>query len=284
MSPPHLPRGIFFRWTNPGPGRDLLVFLGEAQPATGSYAYANELLDMAQTLGVERVVTFASMASGLHPSEDPKVTGAATDEGTLGELRRVEVQPMQDGQIGGLNGVLLGAAAHRGIPGMSLLAEIPFFAAAVPNPKAAKAALSVFTVLAEVDISLQELSRHASAMDRLLIEAMKKIQEQEDGEGEEPDIPGLEVESDPDEIGEAPPPSSEPSSSAASSQTPSSGAATPTPPERKLDYQTRRHVEQLFHEARSDRAKAVRLKEELDRLGIYPQYEDRFLDLFRRAE
>lgn len=40
----------------------------------------------------------------------------------------------------------------------------------------------------------------------------------------------------------------------------------------------------MFQEAREDRAKAVRLKEELDRLGVYPAYEDRFLDLFRRAE
>lgn len=270
ITPPHLPRGIFFRWNNPGKGRDLLVFLGESQPATGAYAYANELLDRAESLGVGRVVTFASIASGLHPSEDPKVSGVGTDRKTLGELRRVEVQPLEDGQIGGLNGVLLGAAAHRGMAGMALLAEIPFFAAAVPNPKAAKAALSVFSVLAEVDISLQELSKQATAIDRLLIEAMKKIEQQEDGEDDE-GTPGL-VELSAEE------PSAEPEESGPSPE----GEKNPTPP--KLDYPTRRRIEALFHEARTDRSKAVELKEELDRLGIYPQYEDRFLDLFRRAE
>src|SRR5690606_32087142 len=101
ITPPHLPRGIFFRWNNPGPNRDLIVFLGEAQPATGAYAYANELLDMAQRLGVSRVVTFASIASGLHPAEDPKVSGVATSREMMEELKRAEVSPMEDGQIGG---------------------------------------------------------------------------------------------------------------------------------------------------------------------------------------
>ena len=37
----------------------------------------------------------------------------------------------------------------------------------------------------------------------------------------------------------------------------------------------------MFAKAREDRAKAFELKEELDRLGVFDQYEDRFLDLFK---
>jgi proteasome assembly chaperone (PAC2) family protein len=108
VGPARLPRGVFFRWNNPS-GRDLVVFLGEAQPATGTYAYAHELLETAARIGIERVVTFASMASGLRPGESPRVTGVATSAGTLAELRRAEVEPLADGQIGGLNGVILGS-------------------------------------------------------------------------------------------------------------------------------------------------------------------------------
>jgi uncharacterized protein len=43
-------------------------------------------------------------------------------------------------------------------------------------------------------------------------------------------------------------------------------------------------IEALFEEARRDRSKAFALKHELDRLGVFKQYEDRFLDLFRRPE
>ena len=43
-------------------------------------------------------------------------------------------------------------------------------------------------------------------------------------------------------------------------------------------------IERLFEEAEMDRKRAVSLKEELDRLGVFEDYEDRFLDLFKRAE
>jgi predicted ATP-grasp superfamily ATP-dependent carboligase len=261
---PRIPRGIFFRWNNPD-GRDLVVFLGEEQPESRVYAYANELLDMALSMGVERVVTFASMASGLHPSEDPKVTGVATDKETLGELERAEVIPMKDGQIGGLNGVLLGAAAAREIPGLCLLAEIPFFAAAVPNPKAARVALSVFSILAGLDLSLAELNKHASAMDRALIEALEKAQEKA-ASGDEEDAD----EEDDDE---------EPAEATAEDEPPREEGK-----DSRIDYTTRQRIERLFRDAHRDKRKAVELKSELDRLGVFEQYEDRFLDLFRRAE
>ncbi len=255
--PPRLPRGAFFEWKNPGPGRDLVVFLGESQPVVGSHSYAVELLEEASRLGVERIVTFASLACGLHPSEHPKVSGVATDAATLDQLRRVEVHPIEDGQIGGLNGLVLGVAAERNIAGMCLLAEIPFFAMHVPNPKAARAALSVFSVLAGIDISLEELNRQAAIVDRALIEAVEKMKQtaETEGESDSDEAP----ESDETVVPEAPP---EPSK--------------PTPIDRA-------RIEQLFEQARKDPAQAIPLKEELDRLGAFKDYEGRFLDLFRRA-
>jgi hypothetical protein len=42
-------------------------------------------------------------------------------------------------------------------------------------------------------------------------------------------------------------------------------------------------IEELFARAAKDRSKAFELKQELDRLGLFKQYEDRFLDLFKKA-
>jgi hypothetical protein len=42
-------------------------------------------------------------------------------------------------------------------------------------------------------------------------------------------------------------------------------------------------IEELFQEAAKDRSKAFELKQELDRLGILKEYEDLFLDLFKKA-
>ncbi len=40
-------------------------------------------------------------------------------------------------------------------------------------------------------------------------------------------------------------------------------------------------IEQLFAEARKDRSRAYELKQELDRMGLFGEFEDRFLDLFK---
>ncbi len=261
VAPVRLPHGVFFRWSNPRGGRDLVAFIGEAQPTGKTYAYAHELMEAAAEFGVERVVTFASMASALHPAADPKVAGIATSTAALAELRRAEVEPMEDGQIGGLNGVVLAAAAEHGVSGMCLLAEIPYFAANIPNPKAARVALSVFSVLAGIDIALDELGKQADVVDQALTQVYEQLKAQGIlGQAEELG----------EESGEAAPPSSE--------------AARAEPSEPPLDLASRRRIERLFDEARKDRLKAVALKQELDRLGVFAQYENRFLDLFRHAD
>ena len=45
---------------------------------------------------------------------------------------------------------------------------------------------------------------------------------------------------------------------------------------------TRHTIEQLFQEARIDQRKATELETELRRWGLFDEYEDRFLDLFRK--
>ncbi|MBC7771518.1 MAG: PAC2 family protein [Pyrinomonadaceae bacterium] len=274
--PARLPRGVFFTWRNPGLGRDLVVFIGESQPSRGNYDYANKLLERASGMGVERVVTFASLASGLHPSENPRVSGAATDSETLADLRRVEVEPIADGQIGGLNGLILGLAARREMAGMCLLAEIPFFAMRVPNPKAARAALSVFSVMAGIDIKLEDLNKQAAYVDQALIDAMEQIERHRAAESHQPGELDENEESDPH---------SEAAEESGESQT-REVQDTEEPPsdDVKLARADKARIEQLFEKARKDSSQAVRLKSELDRLGAFKQYEGQFLDLFRRAE
>jgi len=51
--------------------------------------------------------------------------------------------------------------------------------------------------------------------------------------------------------------------------------------ERKLTTKQEREIEELFSQARADKAKAYELKQLLDRLDAFADYEDRFLDLFK---
>lgn len=252
---PRLPRSVLYRWTDPEGARDILIFIGEAQPSVGLYAFAHAMLDRAVQLNVERIFTFASMASQLHPAKEPKVFGAATTPALAAELRQQGLTMLDDGQVGGLNGVLLGAASERAIPGLCLLGEIPFFAAGVPNPKAAKAVIGAFTNIAGVSVDLEELSQHAQTVDAALVDLLDRLREQarERGDDDTP-LPEEPIESDEFER------------------------------EPELDSAVVARIERMFTEAEQDRSQAVRLKEELDRLGVFDKYENRFLDLFRRGE
>lgn len=258
---PRMPRSIFYRWSHPKGGRDLVFFLGESQPTKGLIEYSHSLLDSAAEMGVSRIVTFASMASQLHPSAEPRVRAVATKTAILEELKRVEVSPLDDGEIGGMNGVLLAAGAERGLEGMCLLGEIPFYAANVPSPKAAKAVLEVFAAITDVQLDLTDLEKHAETVEKALLDMLERRQPSE-GEGEE-------VESEGDETAE-----DEPAAEVESK---------PTPTEKVIDFATRSRIEALFEETRKDRGKAVELKRELDQLGVFERYENRFLDLFKRA-
>jgi predicted ATP-grasp superfamily ATP-dependent carboligase len=265
---PRQPRGLLFKWTHPNEGgRDLIVFLSEAQPSQGNWNYANALVEVAKRMGVERIVAFASMATGMHPGAAARVFGVATNESILEELKRLEVEALEDGQIGGMNGVVLAAAASHGLEGVSLLGEIPAFAAHVPNPKAARAVLSVFCVLAGIDLSLATLDRDADTLERALLRAMEKMQRQQMGEFVEEG----EEEGDDDEDSEEAKASSGPTAAK-----PKTGPV--------LDADAKARIEQLFEDAKKDRSKAGAVRKELDRLGVFASYEDRFLDLFKRAE
>ncbi len=55
-------------------------------------------------------------------------------------------------------------------------------------------------------------------------------------------------------------------------------------PDESVPPSSVQRIEELFGRAASDRTKAFELKRELDRLGLFKRYEDRFLDLFKQPE
>ncbi len=270
VQPTRRPRNRFFVWTDPNKKHDLIVFLGEAQPPAGRFAFSRQVIAFAREQGVERVFTFAAMATRMHPEHESRVFAAATDETNLEELKRLELTVLEDGHIGGLNGVLLGAAAEAGLHGACLLGEMPHIFAQVPFPKASLAILEVFTVLAGIDLDLGELAEQAQAVEEQLGEILARVEAQyregqpggDEAEGEES------FESEEGEDGD---------------DEPEEAAAEPEPP-KPTRSRSRARIEELFGAAAKDRSKAFELKQELDRLGLFREYEDRFLDLFKKAE
>jgi proteasome assembly chaperone (PAC2) family protein len=257
-----LPQSVFYAWRDPKGRRDFVFFIGEDQPESRGYALCHRILDFALEHHVERVVTFAAMGTKMHPAGDPRVFGAVTAPGMLRELRGNGVLPLREGQIAGLNGALLAAASERGVGAMCLLGEMPFYAAGVPNPKSSLAVLEAFARISGVRINLSRLERVAEQSEEHLTGLWEQLKTQASHllERNVEIFEGMEEDEPPE-----PPEPSEPD------------------PISALDAAARRRIERLFGAAERDRARAAELKEELDRLGVFREYEDRFLDLFGRA-
>ncbi len=253
VQPFRYPKNQFFVWKNPNDGSDLLVFLGEAQPPLGRYNFCRKLIDYAQAEGVNQIFTFAALATAAELNDESRVVGAATDKDTLHKLIENEVALLAGGSIAGMNGILLGVAGERKIPGGCLLGEMPSVFVNVPYPKASLAVLRAFSQIIDTEIDLSELKLEAERMNKQLTEAINQFQrlgqegEPESTEDDETFIP------DPMENG-------------------------------KLSTEEKELLERLFAQASQDRSKAYELKLELDRLNVFREYEDRFLDLFKQDE
>ena len=130
---------------------------------------------------------------------------------------------------------------------------MPALAASIPYPKASYAVLSAFSRLVEVDLDLEELEEYGQIISQKLTTGLDKLKEVLQGS--------------PDESGE---PEFEPDGDDPGDDAPSFGP------------EERRRIEAMFDQAALDPAKAFELKRELDRLGVFKEYENRFLDLFRK--
>jgi proteasome assembly chaperone (PAC2) family protein len=257
LVPSTMNSGAFFAWRNPTSGPDLVIFLADEQPAHAPWRYCESILQVAKQMGIKRVVTFAAMGTMLHPKENPRVFVVATRSELLEELKKLEVQPLEEAEIGGLNGLFLAVASSHGIEGAGLLGEFPYFAAGVPNPKASLAALRVFTKLAKIPLDLAELESHVPEVEKGLSQVLEKLQE--------------------------------------TAQARAQGVSEVTAEQREgeewkrgrenedIDDATKARIEKLFDEAKRDRSTAMHLKAELDQLGVFKRYEDRFLDLFKKG-
>ncbi len=251
---PEPPRTMLYSGKAGDGGPTVTVMIAEAQPDSNAMTFARDLIDRARQEGANHLLTFASMATQLEPTQEPRVFGATTDDRLADELVTASIEPLKEGEIGGMNGVMVGAAAVAGLPGVCLLGEIPYYAAQIANPSAASAVIGAFSRLTGIDIDRDELEKHADRVDRLLVRLREHMRT---GSTEAPDLEGLEEEAE--EVKE------------------------PAKPESGLGMAGRRRLEEMFDSVRRDQTKSVDLKKELDRLGVFKQYEDRFLDLFRRA-
>ena len=143
----------------PSAERDLVLISG-IEPNTRWRTFAEAVLEVAERLEVELVVTLGALLADVPHSHPVPITGLASDPElveSLGLSRSSYEGPT------GIVGIIHDACRRRGFTSASLWAAVPHYVAAVPNPKAALALLRRLEAFTGVAIEASELEE---AMER----------------------------------------------------------------------------------------------------------------------
>jgi len=256
---PQLPQGKFYYWKNPvnkgaSSGKnDLIIFLSNAQPdLSKANRYSKIIIDLAKDLKVESVVSFASMPQATDHTQDSGVWFVATDQKTKDHLQKYNFVSLTDGQVSGMNGLFLGIAKKAKLKGFCLLGEIPLYTIQIENPKASAAVLMALGKILNIQINVAPLQAQASAMENEINKLLEYLKL--GSVGANAPIGEEEVELIKKTLSQL----------------------------THLPVSVKEKIEKLFAESRLDITKAIELKVQLDQWNVYKEYEDKFLDLFKK--
>ena len=157
--------------------KDLLFFIGEEQPTDGTggyaegtkaYRMANLVLDMALKFGCRKVYTAGAAVAPIHHTVRSKVWVVPNSEGLINEVKSYENTVLMSdiegrggqGNITGLNGLLLGVAKKRGLEAICMMGEIPIYIHGfpIPYPKGSKAVIEVLSIALGIEVPMDEIN------------------------------------------------------------------------------------------------------------------------------
>jgi proteasome assembly chaperone (PAC2) family protein len=176
--------------------QDVIIGMG-VEPHLRWRAYIDAVLQVVQQCRVELVVTLGALLADVAYSRPVRLTGSASDP-TL--ARRLHLSTSRYEGPTGIVGTLNDACNRRGLPAISIWANVPHYIAASPNIKAALALVRrVFTLL-DFSVDLSDLELAASDFDRQVAkvlasdakvaEYVRRLEERDEDEDEEQEYPG----------------------------------------------------------------------------------------------
>ncbi len=250
---PHLPVGFFYYY-KPKQSSSIILFLGEAQPPLEyGQELCNAVVNFAKKYKSKLIMSFAAKPEPIDHRAKPGVWMTSTHKDILDRFGSFGAKILDEGQISGLNGLVLGMAKKKRIRGLCLLAEIPFYTVQIENPKASISILKIIDKYLDLKLDFSSLTERASFIESEIDKLMSYLK---------------------GEI-QTPPPLSDDDIEKIKKDL---SAYT------KIPQSVREEMETLFKEAPGDISKARELKEKLDHWNVYRDYEDRFLDLFKKGK
>ncbi len=142
--------------------RDLVIVQG-AEPSLRWKTFSSLIVDLAEALGVQLVVTLGALLADVPHSRPVSMTGSASDP-TI--LDRLGLQTSSYEGMTGIIGVLHSACTEAGLATASIWASVPHYVAAAANPKATLALLRKVELVAGPSVDLSELELSAAEYER----------------------------------------------------------------------------------------------------------------------
>jgi len=250
---PELPFNKFYYWKNRTGKNDLIIFISNSQPDLAKAdVYCKRIIHLAESFRVSTIIGFAAMPQPIDHTQPAHVWFAGTSQEINTELKKYSFNLLSEGQISGMNGLFLGMAKREGFSGFCLLGEIPLYAIQIENPRASYAVLEALTRFLNIQIDFSNIIEQTHVMEEEINKLLDYLKLGPQGPGPIGD----------DEI--------ERIKKTLSQLT-------------KLPVSVKDKIEHLFEQVRHDISRANELKAELDKWNAYKEYEDRFLDLFKKS-
>ncbi len=140
-----------------------LVLLGGTEPSFHWRSFTEVIIELAEALGTQMVVTLGALLADVPHTRAIAVTGMASDRGLVS---RLDLSRSSYEGPTGIVGVLHAACQSAGMPTASLWAAVPHYIAATPNPKAALALVRKLEGLVGVAIDASALETAAEEYER----------------------------------------------------------------------------------------------------------------------
>jgi len=138
--------------------RDLVLVQG-VEPSMRWRAFCSHLIDLAEALGVQMVVSLGALLGDVPHTRPVSITGHASHPSLVEHLG---MQTYTYEGPTGIVGVLHSACADAGLRSASLWACVPHYVAAATNPKAALALLRRVEALIGVSVDVSDLESAAA--------------------------------------------------------------------------------------------------------------------------
>jgi proteasome assembly chaperone (PAC2) family protein len=193
------PETAFYHASIPGLERDAVLALG-IEPNLRWRTFSEEVVELAQDLEIELVVTLGALLADVPHTRPAPVTGSASDPKLVEQLGLASSR--YEGPTG-IVGVVHDACRRAELPSASLWAAVPHYASLAASPKAALALCLRLADLLGTEFDLADLERASAAYETQVSEAVasdeeteayvQQLEERRDALGDELDVPSGET-------------------------------------------------------------------------------------------